>query len=98
MPIFIGQNTLLLFLLLNLILLMRVFKLWTASKTSTGTSLIVGEHGGLGVGLLNGTHRYELSIADTYLSTGWTSSTQPKIVPVGHFRQKVFQIIHASLF
>ena len=66
----------------------EVFKLWTASKTSTGTSLIVGEHGGLGVGLLNGTHRYELSIADTYLSTGWTSSTQPKIVPVGHFRRK----------
>ena len=66
----------------------EVFKLWSATKSSTGTSLIIGEHGGLGVGLLNGTHRYEVSIADTYLSTGWTSSTQPKIVPVGHFRRK----------
>ena len=66
----------------------EVFKSWTASKCSSGTSLIIGEHGGLGVGKFNGAHRYEVSIADTYLSSGWTSNNQSNIFPIGHFRAK----------
>jgi DnaJ-class molecular chaperone len=40
------------------------FKAFAANKVEQGTRLIIGEHGGMGVGLLNGVHKYELDIAD----------------------------------
>ena len=85
---FIGQNTSSIIFTSQAHFTDEVFKSWTASKCSSGTSLIIGEHGGLGVGKFNGAHRYEVSIADTYLSTGWTSNNQSNIVPIGHFRAK----------
>lgn len=63
-----------------------LFKAWSAQKIANGSRLVIGEHGGMGVGLFNGTHAYELAIADCYLSTGWRDSSNHRIVPIGQFR------------
>lgn len=73
-----------------------VFKAWAAVKISQGARLVIGEHGGLGVGLFNGAHEYELSVADSYLSTGWSNSQNDKILKIGNFR-KVGQAIRPNL-
>ena len=64
-----------------------VFNLWAAQKCANGARLVIGEHGGLGSGAFNGAHSYEVAIADRYLSTGWADTSQPKITPIGNFRQ-----------
>lgn len=69
------------------------FKAWAAQKISNGARLVVGEHGGLGVGLFNGAHRYELSVADAYLSTGWDDAKRKNVIPIGHFRNKISRSI-----
>jgi putative transferase (TIGR04331 family) len=65
------------------------FKAWTAQKIAKGSRLVIGEHGGMGAGLFNGAHRYELSIADVYLSTGWTNATYSNVVPLGYFKSRL---------
>ncbi len=65
-----------------------VFKFWTAQKIAKGARLVIGEHGGLGPGLFNGAHRYELSVANTYLTTGWIDNNHANIKPLGYFRYK----------
>jgi len=65
-----------------------LFKAWAAKKVENGARFVIGEHGGLGTGLFNGAHRYEVSIADTYLSTGWSDSKHRNIVPIGNWRPK----------
>ena len=64
-----------------------MFSFYCVDKLSLGAKLIVGEHGGLGVGKINASHSFELSIADTYCSTGWVDKDHQKIVPIGNFRQ-----------
>ncbi|MBU6176790.1 MAG: LIC12162 family protein [Bacteroidetes bacterium] len=71
----------------------EIFKFWTAEKLENGTRLIIGEHGGMGVGLFNGCHAYELTIADSYLSSGWVDIKKNSIIPIGNLRtfgKKVF--------
>ncbi|MDD5392917.1 MAG: LIC12162 family protein [Thiothrix sp.] len=63
-----------------------VFKAWSAIKISRGARMLIGEHGGLGVGLFNGAHAYEVSVADTYLSAGWSNTRNEKILPIGNLR------------
>jgi putative transferase (TIGR04331 family) len=65
------------------------FKAWAAQRIASGARLVVGEHGGMGVGLFNGCHRYELSVADTYLSTGWSDVKNKNVKPIGFFRNKI---------
>lgn len=65
-----------------------VFKAWAAQKMASGARLVIGEHGGLGTGLFNGAHRYEVSVADVYLSTGWNDLKYKNIIPVGLFKSK----------
>lgn len=62
------------------------FKAWAAQKIAKGSRLVIGEHGGCGTGLFNGAHRYELSVADLYISTGWIDSQHSNIIPLGNFR------------
>jgi putative transferase (TIGR04331 family) len=64
-----------------------LFKIWAAKKIDSGARLIIGEHGGYGVGAYNAGHSYELSIADSYLSTGWTRGGVKNIFPIGDFRR-----------
>jgi len=64
-----------------------LFKAWAAEKIALGSKLIIGEHGGFGTGLFSGCHYYELSIADTYITTGWKDAKFLNIVPIGFFRR-----------
>lgn len=64
----------------------ELFKAWAARKVAAGARLVIGEHGGMGVGRFNGTHRYEVAIADRYLSTGWSDACHPHILPFANFR------------
>lgn len=70
-----------------------VFKAWAANKIAKGSRLVIGEHGGLGTGLFNGAHRYELTVANAYLSTGWSDSKNENVRPIGYFREKIKKII-----
>lgn len=63
-----------------------VFKAWAAQKLKVGSRLVIGEHGGLGVGLFNATHEYELSIAHRYISTGWCDTRHPQVTSLANFR------------
>ena len=69
-----------------------VFKAWAAKNKAKGSRLVIGEHGGMGPGLFNGTHRYELSVADTYLSTGWVDVNHGNVLPLGYFRNALKKI------
>lgn len=62
------------------------FKIWSALKVLHGSKLVIGEHGGFGTGLFNGTHSYELSISNLYLSTGWSHPRSSRYIPVPQFR------------
>lgn len=64
------------------------FKAWAGQKLAAGARLVIGEHGGMGAGLFNGTHNYELGVADAYLTTGWLDALHPKIVPFANFRKR----------
>ena len=63
----------------------EVFKIWTANKIKDHNSkLVIGQHGGhWGQGLFNFTENYELSIADKFLSWGWSEKNKKNIYPVG---------------
>lgn len=65
------------------------FKSFVANKMELGSRLVVGEHGGLGVGLFNGAHQYELGISNCYLTTGWSNPKVQQLVPIGNFRSSV---------
>jgi putative transferase (TIGR04331 family) len=66
-----------------------LFKVWAAQKIANGSRLVIGEHGGLGPGLFNGSHEYELSVADKYLSTGWSDDKYENVKPLGYFRRTI---------
>jgi len=51
--------------------------------------LVIGQHGGhYGTGRWNFDEDHELSIADSYLSWGWSNPAVPKIKPVGNLKAK----------
>ena len=62
------------------------FKIWTASKIKNGSKLYIGEHGGFGCALFNGSNYYDLSISDFYFSSGWKQHNSKNIVPIGNLR------------
>lgn len=63
-----------------------MFKLWAAARVSEGTKLVIGQHGGGSPCKFNGSTEYELSIADRFLSSGWSDEGNKHIRPVGNFR------------
>lgn len=69
-----------------------LFKVWAARKIALGSRMIIGEHGGFGTGLFNGSHQYELSIANLYITTGWRDRRCEHTVPAGLFRVEVKKI------
>jgi putative transferase (TIGR04331 family) len=75
-----------------------VFKAWAAEKTEQGAPFVTGQHGGHdGTGLWTFVEDHEIAISDNYLSWGWTTPNQPKVIPVGQFKsKKPFGIQHAK--
>ena len=64
-----------------------VFKKWAAEKTETGTTLVIGQHGGhYGMTPFNFEEVHQIDIADKYLSWGWSDNLRPKILPVGNLK------------
>jgi putative transferase (TIGR04331 family) len=63
-----------------------VFKAWAACKVEQGSKLVIGQHGGhYGSGLWSSPEDHELTIADRYLTWGW-SEENAKEFPVGVLR------------
>lgn len=68
----------------NLMLGNDLFKVWAADKVEKGAPLLIGQHGGnYGMGLWNWQEEHELSIADRYLTWGWSRTGVTKLRPVG---------------
>ena len=66
-----------------------VFKAWVGEKTEQGTRLVIGQHGGqYGVGRWVTLEGHETTVADAYLSWGWSDATCPRVIPVGQFKAK----------
>lgn len=61
-----------------------LFKLFSAEKRKSGVPLILSQHGGFyGIGEFSFLEEHETSIADTYLTWGWTKSGKTNLLPVG---------------
>ncbi len=69
----------------------EVFKAAIAKMTSTGTPLIIGQHGGhYGIGRWNFQEEHELAISDCYFSWGWTDQIHRHIKPIGKIKPSSF--------
>jgi putative transferase (TIGR04331 family) len=70
-----------------------VFKCWTAEKIESGTSLIIGQHGGnFGMNTFAFHEEHQIEIADKWISWGWTDKKRPQIIPgcnLKHFEDKI---------
>lgn len=59
-----------------------VFKAWAAQKVEMGAPLVIGQHGGhYGSGLWSFVEEHEIAISDRFLSWGWETAGNPKVVP-----------------
>ncbi len=60
----------------------EVFQAWAAQKTSEGTPLVIGQHGGFyGVGDVVAGEDHQVEIADRFLTWGWKDA-RPSIYPM----------------
>ncbi len=60
------------------------FKAWAARSVELGARLVVGQHGGnFGVAEYYFGEEHERSIADAYLTWGWSDPADRRVVPVG---------------
>jgi putative transferase (TIGR04331 family) len=61
-----------------------LFKSWAAEKTESGTTLVIGQHGGhFGMTPFSFSEEHQINIADKWLSWGWADKKRPQITPVG---------------
>jgi putative transferase (TIGR04331 family) len=66
-----------------------VFKAWASDKQEQGSPLIIGQHGGhYGIGRWMFVEDHELAISDFFLSWGWSSRENHKVVPVGQLKSR----------
>ena len=62
----------------------EIFKIWAAKKVSAGSQLLIGQHGGhYGIGRLSINALHEQAIADKWLSWGWHSVNDEKVLATG---------------
>lgn len=75
-----------------------VFKAWAAQKSESGAVIVSGQHGGhYGIGRWSFNEAHDIAISDSYLSWGWSCSTQPKVKPVGQLNsRRPLGISHAA--
>jgi putative transferase (TIGR04331 family) len=56
--------------------------LWAGEQMEAGAKLVITQHGGhYGTGAWNSSQDHEIAIADRFLSWGWTSQTDDKVLP-----------------
>jgi putative transferase (TIGR04331 family) len=64
-----------------------IAKAYVAENVGRGAVLVHGQHGGgYGTALVNLDEDHEVSIADRYLSMGWSDPIRTKVLPVGQFK------------
>ena len=64
-----------------------VFKAYAAQKTSRGSKLVLGQHGGVfGSVLWSEQESHMINVSDTFLSWGWGSNQENKILPLGRLK------------
>ncbi len=72
-----------------------VFKAWAAKKIELGSALIIVQHGGhFGMNPWSFDEEHQITIADNFLSWGWSDITRPKITPIGNNRMIRRQVKH----
>ena len=60
-----------------------VYKSWLGSQTEKGAKLVIAQHGGqFGTRAFDQIEDHQLSIADTFISWGWSDKKHPKIMPL----------------
>ena len=67
---------------------------YTAEKVEQGSSLVLGQHGGVyGVGKFTFAEEHEIKISDRYLTWGWSSESNSSVIPIGIVKttKKVFR-------
>jgi len=61
----------------------EVFKFWAAGQIEKGTTLVIGQHGGLfGMALWEATEEHQINISDQYITWGWSNAGDPKTQPL----------------
>jgi putative transferase (TIGR04331 family) len=64
-----------------------VFKAWAAEKTESSTPLVIGQHGGhFGMTPWAFHEEHQITIADAWLSWGWSDRTNSRVMPVGNLK------------
>jgi putative transferase (TIGR04331 family) len=67
-----------------------IFKAWTASKTETGTPLVIGQHGGnFGMALWNFNEDHQIAISDQFVTWGWDRKEKSNITPSFYFARHI---------
>lgn len=62
----------------------EIFKVWVASKVAIGTPLYILQHGGhYGIARWAWIEDHDISVADKFISWGWSSPHADKIIPGG---------------
>jgi putative transferase (TIGR04331 family) len=62
-----------------------VFKAWAAEKSEKSVPLVIGQHGGhYGMAPWSFHEKHEITIADKWLSWGWSDEKNKQIEPVGN--------------
>jgi putative transferase (TIGR04331 family) len=60
----------------------ELWKFWASNSAEQGSKIIILQHGGLyGINAKSLMQDYEISIADEYLSWGWSEKKLPQVVP-----------------
>ena len=64
-----------------------VFKAWAAEKVKLKVPLMIGQHGGhFGMTPFAFHEEHQIDVADKWLSWGWSDPSNPKILPIGKFK------------
>ena len=62
-----------------------IFKAWAAKKKQEGVPLFIGQHGGhFGMTPFSFHEKHEITIADKWLSWGWSDAKRKQVKPVGN--------------
>lgn len=62
-----------------------VFKIWAGNELNSGAKLVLGQHGGGPFHKFNGSHQFELDIADLAVTTGNGNRKYPHLREVGQY-------------
>jgi len=62
-----------------------IFKAWAGDKTQKGTPLFIGQHGGhYGMTPFSLHEKHEMTIADKWISWGWSDKEKKQVKPIGN--------------